>query len=329
MLGAIFTILSAATFSLQGAAVRRGVLTTAASNAIYVSVILGVPLFVAAAAISGQLFHASDLSGKAYLLLMAAGPLHFLVGRYGYYRAVKAMGSNRSAPVQAMSIPYSVLMAVVLLDEKVTLLMAVGITLVMIGPAIMLHRSSGERAGAEKAGQQGPDSLPDSGERAPGATPIAATRPQEGIVPPPPLLLEGYIFGTLGAVAWGTTPLIVREAIGGTGLGILGGLISYSAATAVLLLSLALPGRRAVLRQMDRTALRWFLMGTNMVFLAQVFRYSALDLVGVTVVAPLLRTGAVFTLLFAFLINRRFESFGPSTLAGIFISVLGSVLLVV
>ena len=55
-----------------------------------------------------------------------------------------------------------------------------------------------------------------------------------------PRYLAGYIFASLAALAYGTTPIMARFALEHTGpaTGILGGLIAYVAATAVVALAL-------------------------------------------------------------------------------------------
>jgi uncharacterized membrane protein len=111
------------------------------------------------------------------------------------------------------------------------------------------------------------------------------------------------------------------------GLGILGALVAYSTAGAVLALSLAIPGRVGMLRAMDRRTFWWFNFAALTVFSAQMFRFLALSVAPASVVTPLVRTSAVFTVAFAFIINRRLESFGAHVIAGIILSVVGAVLL--
>ena len=59
MLGFVFGILSAASFGMTNVMTRRGMLSGTVAQGLYMSVLLGVPLFLAAAVVSGQLFHAS------------------------------------------------------------------------------------------------------------------------------------------------------------------------------------------------------------------------------------------------------------------------------
>lgn len=140
-------------------------------------------------------------------------------------------------------------------------------------------------------------------------------------------LAEGYFWGVIAALVYGSSPPIIRAAIGGTGLGIAGALVSYASASALLLLTFALPGRWASLQQIGKAGW-WFALAGLTVFFAQMFRYVALDLAPVTVVSPLQQTGALFTVFLSFLVNRHLESFGPRVLVAIALAVSGSVLVV-
>ena len=173
-------------------------------------------------------------------------------------------------------------------------------------------RKSGPRS-VRRARRQSKASIPPAGRE------FVPTRAQ---------MVEGYTFGALSAMGYGASPLFIRAAIGGTGLGIVGALISYAAATLVLMAGLVQPSRLSSLRNMDRTALWWFLLTAVTSFFAQMFRYVALDLAPVTVVTPLQQLSAIFGLIFAFMFNRRMESFTPRVLIGIVLSVLGSVAVV-
>ena len=54
------------------------------------------------------------------------------------------------------------------------------------------------------------------------------------------------------------------------------------------------------------------------------FRFMALAIAPVTVVAPLLQTLIIFRVIFGWFLNRSHEDFGFWTLLGIFISLLGA-----
>ncbi len=310
LLGALFSILSSASFGINTVFTRRGVLGASASNGIYISVPMGVPLLAIAALLTGQIFGIGVLTPRDYLFLAAAGIVHFLLGRYSNYRATAAIGANRSNPLRSIATPFSVIAAVLILGERLSWINGIGIATVILAPAIMIEGA-----------------LSPPRPVAAGANPASAPAPR-GFTPTRAQMVEGYIFGILSAVGYGTSPLFVRAAIGGTGLGIVGALISYSAATAVLLVGFLQPGRLSGLRDINRRALWWFILTAISVFFAQMFRYVALDLATVTVVSPLQQSATIFGLFFSFIFNRSLESFKPRVLLGIALSVAGSVAVV-
>jgi uncharacterized membrane protein len=120
---------------------------------------------------------------------------------------------------------------------------------------------------------------------------------------------------------------MIRAALDDTGVGILGGLIAYAAAAAILILSLALPGKIGELRAVNTAAIPMFLLTTVAIFLAQMFRFAALSVAPVTLIAPLARLGAVFNPILNFIFNRELESFSPRILIAIAVSAIGGILM--
>lgn len=316
MLGALFAVLSALSFAFSTITARRGVIGSSASFGLYITVILGVPLFAVAALATGQFFDTLDLSNEALAMLAGAGVLHFLIGRYCNYRCIDAIGSNRSQPLQATNTIYSVVVAVIVLSEQVTPIMGVGIVLLVVGPMIMVERRRQPQPepAAARAAQAS------SGTTAGGAPPRpnAATNPR---------YFEGYSFGLLSAAAYGTSPIMIRYALEDTGLGIAGGMVAYIAAAGVLILALAIPGRISDLRGFDLKVVPMFTASAVAVFLAQLFRFAALAIAPVSLVTPLTRLGVVFVPTLSFVFNRNLESFSPRVLTGIALSGVGAVLL--
>ena len=98
-LGALLAVLSSAAFALNGATVRRGVLTASVAQGMAITVPIGVPLFFCAALFTGYLGAVAEFSAHSVFLLSAAGILHFVWGRYSG-RLLNCLGSamftNRS-----------------------------------------------------------------------------------------------------------------------------------------------------------------------------------------------------------------------------------------
>src|SRR5690606_25443220 len=133
MLGAFLALCSAATFALNNAFTRRGVLTGSVLQALSISVPIGVPMFLLGAIVTGSLGFFFQFSAKSYFFFALAGILHFAWGRYCNYRAVKAIGSNLAGPLQESSVLIALFLAVVLLGENLTGLKIIGILLVLCG----------------------------------------------------------------------------------------------------------------------------------------------------------------------------------------------------
>ncbi|MDE2765106.1 MAG: EamA family transporter [Chloroflexota bacterium] len=311
-----YILLSSASFALNQASVRRGMLRGSALQGVYSSSVIGVVFLLLAAAVSAQLFRAGDIVPTGYLMLAAAGVNHFILGRYCNHRAIGAIGANRARVVEGANAPFSILLAVALLSEEVTALMWGGIALVMLGPVIVFRRSSGARAAASAAGVAG-------GSGSGGASPVIAQP-----TAPPVKYVEGYLFGVLNAASWSISPLLIRSALEDTGLGVLGSLTAYAASTAVLLPLLALPSVRRNLRSADMSTGRWFVVSAFSVVTAQMFRYLALSVAPVTIVVPIMRASSVLLLPVSYLINRRLESFEPRVILGVLLSIAGSLLVV-
>lgn len=295
-----YILLSSASFALNQASVRRGMVRGSALQGVYSSSVIGVLFLLLAAAVSTQLLRVGDLGPTAYLFLAAAGVNHFIFGRYCNHRAIGAIGANRTRAVEGANVPFSILLAVVLLSEQVTPLMWAGIALVIVGPVIVFRR--GAMAQSAAASTQG------------GAPPVK--------------YVEGYLFGVLNAASWSISPLLIRSALEDTGLGVLGSLTAYIASAAVLLPLLVLPSVRRNLRAADLNTGRWFVVSALSVVTAQMFRYLALSVAPVTIVVPIMRASSVLVLPVSYLINRRLESFEPRVIIGVLLSIAGSLLVV-
>jgi uncharacterized membrane protein len=239
-------------------------------------------------------------------------------GRYCNYRSTKALGSNLAGPIQQSDMVLTLALAIIVLGEVLTPLRIVGIALVLIGPAIMLINdgaskisSAADAAPAESAGVMAE---------------LAESRKLPAFKPN---YTEGYIFALLSGTGYGVSPIFVRMALEGMGLGasLAGGLISYLAASAVLALLLFWPGQWRELFAFTRESAKWFTFSGVFVCLSQIFRYMALSVAPVTVVTPILRLSLIFRFVFSWLINREHEIFGGRAIAGTIVSLVGAVAL--
>lgn len=318
-LGVIFSLLSAASFGFNNVATRRTVLAASAVIAVYSSALIGLPFFLVASVISGEIWQAGRVPAAGYFWLAASGIVHFILGRYCNYRSIAAIGSNRSQPIQASNLVFTVAISLLLLGERPQMHTLAGTALIILGPLVSLRRAK-------------PAAVSVGG-------PAARPRATDG---PPVRLFEGYLFGVLAAACYGSSPALVKLGLSEVSLPVWGATVSVAASFAVLLLSLLRPGQLGlVLGSLSlRHALRddrgrwwnspvsWLVMGALTVVTAQMFRYLAIGVMDVTVSAPLIATVGVWSVFFAWIFNRQVESFSRSVLLGVGLSVVGSIILV-
>ena len=308
--GALLALASAFAFSVNGILVRRGVAGAGATagQGAFITVLLGVPFGLIAVAVTGQLFNFGEIPLGGYLLLAVTGIVHFGVGRYCNYRGVAAIGASRAVTIQAVAIPYSIFMAIFLLDEEITLLMFIGIALILGGPAAMIERRSKKPQPPQGAAESATAQVPD------------AMKVRQ---------VEGYTFSLLAALAYGTSPILIRAAMEDSSrTAAIGTLVAYSAAASVLTAGLALPGQRQLISAINLRYMRLFGGAGLSVFLAQLLRFFALSIADVAVVNPLMRMVGMFTLILTYLVNRSLEKITWRVVLGVMISFAGSALLV-
>lgn len=317
MLGAFLALLSAASFAFTNASVRRGVLQGTAGQAMAVSMPVGLLVFFLATWATGFLWAVAAFSAEALFWLCVAGVVHFIWGRYCNARATKAMGANLVGPVQEMNLVVSLVLAILLLGESITPLRAFGIACIFIGPALTYRRRGAEPAGTiAGAGSSDEDGFDPTAE-------VASTfRPN---------YVEGYTFAVLSALGFGLSPVMISIAIGGAGAGVslAAGLVSYGAATLVLAPFLLRSKMASSLRSLAPEPAKWFVISGLSVSISQMFRYMALSVAPVLVVAPILRLSLVFRLLFSRMMNREHEVFGGRMITGTAISLIGALALTV
>ena len=141
--------------------------------------------------------------------------------------------------------------------------------------------------------------------------------------------LEGYTFSLLAALAYGTSPILIRAAMEDSSrTAAIGTLVAYCAAASVLTAGLALPGQRQLISAINLRYMRLFGGAGLSVFLAQLLRFFALSIADVAVVNPLMRMVGMFTLILTYLVNRSLEKITWRVVLGVLISFAGSVLLV-
>jgi drug/metabolite transporter (DMT)-like permease len=294
VLGAFFALLSAATFGLNIATARRGVIGGTVAQAIAITNVIGLALLALIAMGFGAYDQFAAMSSEAMAWFATIGVSHFVLGRYATYRSARALGAAQSGPIQQMSLLLSLSLALIFLGESLTPLSAFGIALILMGPLVILRGRRGKEEVTTRSG-------------------IKLN------------YVEGYFWGLVCAVAFGTTPLLISFGLEGGGVlrGVAGSLLSYASATVTVVVLMAFPAFRATVLALERPTAKWFAATGVFVGLSQLFVFIALSLAPVTVVQPIQRTALLFRVGFSWMINREHEVIGLSVLVAIGLSMIG------
>lgn len=306
MLGGFLAFLSAALFGLNNAATRRGVLNGSVVQGMAVTVPMGALLFLFACLATGTLAPLWNFSPLALLWFSCAGLSHFVIGRYCNYRAIAAIGTNLSSPIQQWEVLVTLALAMAFLGEQLTPITVVAIALLLLGPAIAARIEARKTKNAPTPKPE--DSSPAKFE---------------------PRYREGYTWAFLSIFGYGVSPIFVRAGLDGAGIGasMAAGLASYIAATIAVVVWVAASGNVRHVTELQPDPRRWFLFAGLLVGLSQMVRYMALALVPVTIVAPILRIQTLFRIYFSWILTREYEVFDRNVIVGTLISVAGAILI--
>ncbi len=254
----------------------------------YISLIVGV---IASAAVMLALGQYSALFSASFFIVLifsVVGVFHFAVGRQLSFTAVRNVGANLASGLISTQIVYSVLFAVLLLGEKANDGIILGAGLIM-GGIVLLEGTigAGKRGGNAKI---------------------------------------GYIAGLGTGVIFGLTPVLIKYGLTlfkyfltATFLAFASGLIFYA---------LVIPPRRVKsgMKLLSRSAISYYIAAGIFGVGAQLTRFFALSIAPLVIVAPILASHPIFTIVLTRKVAREFELFSLRTVSAIVIVVLGAVL---
>ena len=305
MLGILFGLGSAVAFGANSIITRRGMLRVSSNYIATLSVFTGCLFFVPVTGITGDLLAMGRFHWKAYVFMALSGVIHFALGRSWSYRCVQLLGSTRSTILSSLSPIATVVLAVVILKETITLTMGFGIFLSLSGPLLMLLREQTVRRSQ-----------------------TTISRPHGKEIDRHTLFL-GAFYGIGGAIFWGSSAIFVKFGLESGGSPIAGCLIAYVAASAVISPSVLLNDehRKEIFREGRKSLQAAFFSGLT-TSIAQLLKYLSLGYGSVIVVSLVGRTSPLWVLLFAFIFNRQYESFSRWVLLGNGLLIIGTILVI-
>jgi len=288
-LGPVLALLSAAVFGGMGVLIRRGVYQSEESTtAAAISAFVGTPLFLFILPLTGDWNRLWSLSWQGFASLGIAGILHFVLGRYLLFNAIRLIGANKTIAIARTNILFAVIFGIVFLREVVTTLLISGALCIMAGAALV---SFEKEQGAFK------------------------------------LQIKGVLFVLSGALCVGIAAVLIRSAMEEVGSPYIATFISYMTAFLLWTILLLQKGQRDQLFQLPRSSLFILSMAAILGLVGQLLRYAALNYSPVSVVQPLIGTVVLFTFFLSFMLNRSIDVFNWRVFLGIVVVLTGTFLL--
>ncbi|MBI2954446.1 MAG: DMT family transporter [Chloroflexi bacterium] len=304
MISALFGLGIGAAFGANSIITRRAVLRASANYVSIVAIFVGPFFFVAVSLLTGDLSSLGHYTWKTYLFFALYGAINFALGRTFAYRAVLLIGSTRSNIVTGLNAPITVLAAMVVLQEELTVWAALGLLLTMIGPTLTALKE--------------PTVSPSVGARM-----AASGRDVDRRT-----LYVGMLLGLGAAFFWGSSPVFIKLGLENGGTPYAGSLVAFVAASLAIAPSLFKSTTRTELATSDFKCLRLSILSGTTTCVAQMLRYIALVDGSLIIVSLTSRTMPLWVLALAFIFNRSQESFSRWVIIGNSLLMVGTILVV-
>jgi len=304
MLGVILGLISASAFGVNSIITRRGMLRVSSNYVATVTIFTGPIFFLIIAGLTGDLLKLRQFQWQAYVFLALSGISHFALGRTWGYRSIQLIGSTRSNIVTNMYPIVTIVFAMIILKESVTLIMVIGILFTLTGPLLIFLKE----------------------QVVPGNTQLKTYL--QGRDLDRPTLHKGILYGMGAAFFWGSSAIFIKLGLEHGGSPIAGSLIAFlSASLAVGPSTLFNKEHRDEILNGDKQSLKMALFSGLTSNIAQLMRYLALEFGSAIVISLMVRTIPLWVLFFAFIFNREYESFSRFVLLGNALIIIGTVLI--
>lgn len=304
MPGVILGLISAVAFGANSIITRRGMLRASSNYVATITVFTGPIFFLIIGGITGDIFKLRQIPLQAYAFLALSGISHFALGRTWGYKSIQLIGSTRSNIVTSLNPIVTIVFAMIILKETITLIMGIGILCTLTGPLLILLKEQIIPSDVQlKANPYGKE----------------LDRPT---------LYKGILYGTGAALFWGSSAIFIKLGLEHGGSPIAGSFIAYlSASIAISPSSLFNKDHREEILHGDKKSLKIALFSGLTTNIAQLMRYIALGLGSAIVISLMLRTMPLWVLFFAFIFNRKYESFSRWVLLGNALIIMGTILI--
>ncbi len=138
-IGILLGFTSALFFTLNTVITRRGVITGHVFEAVAYATLFGIPMFLAMAIAMGEHEVLLNPDPMFIAVFASAGMLHFILGRYMYYKAIQLSGATSATPIVTLTQISAIAIAIIVLGEEVNLVKGLGILVSTAGVLILAY----------------------------------------------------------------------------------------------------------------------------------------------------------------------------------------------
>ena len=286
LLGMVFALGSAVSVAGSRSVLSRPLIRADPAAASFFSIATGFGILLAMEFFEGQTPALLYLSPTILIIFVVVGLIHHGFARQLFFVGTKELGANISAPVIAVAqVLVALILALVILGEAITPVIAAGAALILFGVAVMEgHAAAAKRGGSSR---------------------------------------RGYASSVGNGLVTGFTPILVAYGLSAYPFVNTALLIAYGGACIYYLVLLG-PGKLvSFVKGLQRGPLALFLASSVLAVTSMSLRYVALIDAPVVLVAPVLTSQVMFTPFMTARLSKEYEVFTGRTLSGIVICTVG------
>jgi drug/metabolite transporter (DMT)-like permease len=288
VIGLFLALASSISFAGSTSILSRPLTKSDPSSANYLNLLVGTAIAAVATISFGQAATLTSISLVAIVIFAIVGLFHFNISRLLNFTAVKNIGANQTAPITATQVPYSVILAVFLLNEKITIPIIGGVVLILSGLTLMRAGTGAKiRGGNAKA---------------------------------------GYLAASSTGLIWGCTPILINLGLSYFHFFIAATLLAYVAAFISYVPVVIVKHSTTKIRELPRSTLYAYVLSGALLVTAQLLRFGALDYAPVVTVVPVLAVFPIFIIIFTWMIAKDVEIFHKKTILSIILTTIGTIL---
>ena len=287
----LFALITNLTYGLDAYFVRRGLMKSPAPlPAAFITLTVNICFFIVLSILFEPL---SQLTWSLVYLFVIAGILAPGAARLLSYRGLETLGMSLSVPIINAESLFSVILAVIFLNEAITFVIATGVLSIIIG-LILLGLESGHK--------------------------------QESAVGKK--IRYRYLFyPVMASVFYGLSVFFRKLGLNTLGSPILGATITSGTSWVILTVALLAGGHVKQLSQVTKQSFIYFLLGGLATCIAWYSFFNALHIGKVSIVTPIATSYSLVTLFFSYVLLRKVERINRRIVAATVLVVGGIILL--